>query len=425
MKVALLSTNDITGGAAIVTLRLARALSDAGVDATMVAARRADPSCGAVSAGNSLRFKSASLAERLEIYLRNGRSRADLFKVDTAARGLPLHRHEAVRQADIVVVAWVNQGMLSLDGLARIAADKPVVVVMHDMWWLTGICHHAGDCDRYTAGCGHCPLLNTGAGASDLSARTWRRKKEVYANPNIHFVAVSSWLRDKCLASPLMAGKEIHVIPNPFPVEEFASGPYLTAGELGLPEFVDREDKREYIVVAMGAARLDDPIKCFPLAIKALNYLHTYWPYTRKHAIFFGALRDPSLLDALKMPYTWLGPVSDPRVIRSIYHHSTAVLSSSSYETLPTTLIEGQAAGCFPVSFNRGGQADIITQGETGVLVDYPFVPGLGQGLAFSRRIRWTNPTLDDDLRRSAARFAAPAIAARYLTLFRTLLPRS
>ena len=37
MRVALLSTNDIAGGAAIVTLRLTHALRRAGVEATMVA----------------------------------------------------------------------------------------------------------------------------------------------------------------------------------------------------------------------------------------------------------------------------------------------------------------------------------------------------------------------------------------------------
>lgn len=417
MKVALLSTNDITGGAAIVTLRLTRALRRAGVDATMVAARRAADNPEVAAAGSHRRFMLASYGERLRIFLANCLDRAGLFTVDIGRSGLPLHLHPQVREADVVVVAWINQGMLSLRELERIAAEKPVVVVMHDMWWLTGICHHAGECDRFRRGCGRCPMLGRGARSADLSASTWRLKKKVYANPDIHFVAVSTWLRDRCLESPLMEGKEVEVIPNPFPVEEFAGGPRLTPEELGLPAFSPGRT-----VVAMGAARLDDPIKCFPLAIDTLNILAAEHPETQPYAIFFGALRDPLALERLKVPYTWLGPLSDPRAIRAVYHAADTVLSTSSYETLPTTLIEGQAAGCFPVSFNRGGQADIVADGLTGALAPWPDTAALASGIALGHSLRHTDPALPGRLLDSASRFAAPAIAARYLDLFRRLL---
>lgn len=417
MKVVLLSTNDITGGAAIVTLRLTRALRRAGMDATMVAARRGADNPEVVGAGSRRRFMLASYGERLRIFLANGLDRAGLFTVDIGRAGLPLHRHPQVREADVVVVAWVNQGMLSLRELERIAAEKPVVVVMHDMWWLTGVCHHAGECVRFRQGCGRCPMLGRGARDSDLSASTWRLKKRVYANPDIHFVAVSTWLRDRCLESPLMEGKEVEVIPNPFPVEEFADGPRLSAEELGLPSLTPGRT-----VMAMGAARLDDPIKCFPLAIDTLNILADKHPKTQPYAIFFGALRDPSVLERLNVPYTWLGPLSDPRAIRAVYHTADTVLSTSSYETLPTTLIEGQAAGCFPVSFNRGGQADIIADGLTGALAQWPDTSALASGITLGHNLRHSDPSLQARLLASAARFAAPAIAARYTALFRRLL---
>jgi hypothetical protein len=417
MKIALLSTNDITGGAAIVTLRLTRALRRAGVDATMLAARRASDNPEVVGAGSHRRFMLASYGERLRIFLANGLDRAGLFTVDIGRAGLPLHRHPQVREADVVVVAWINQGMLSLRELERIAAEKPVVVVMHDMWWLTGVCHHAGECARFRQGCGDCPMLGRGARSADFSASTWRLKKRVYANPDIHFVAVSTWLRDRCLESPLMEGKEVEVIPNPFPVEEFADGPRLSAEELGLPPMTP-----DRTVVAMGAARLDDPIKGFPLAIDTLNILAAEHPETQPYAIFFGALRDPLALERLNVPYTWLGPLSDPRAIRAVYHAADTVLSTSSYETLPTTLIEGQASGCFPVSFNRGGQTDIVADGVTGALASWPDTSALASGITLGHTLRCDDPSLQTRLLASAARFAAPAIAARYLALFRRLL---
>jgi len=65
-------------------------------------------------------------------------------------------------------VAWVNQGMLSLDELGRIAAEKPVVVVMHDMWCMTGACHHALDCKGYIDDCGHCRYFRSGREEYDI-----------------------------------------------------------------------------------------------------------------------------------------------------------------------------------------------------------------------------------------------------------------
>ncbi len=56
-----------------------------------------------------------------------------------------------------------------------------------------------------------------------------------------------------------------------------------------------------------------------------------------------------------------------------LYSTASVVVSTSEYETLPGTLIEGQAYGAVPVSFDRGGQRDIIDPiAGTGFLIPYP-----------------------------------------------------
>lgn len=407
MKVALLSTNDVTGGAAMVTLRLTRALREAGVDATMVAARRQAPELTEVApAGPRPSFLRAFLSERLGIFLRNGLNRADLFKVDTGNRGMPLWRHRAVREADVVVVAWVNQGMLSLRGLERIARRKPVVVVMHDMWWLTGICHHAGDCRGYMAQCGDCPLLGRAAGPRDLSHTVWERKKRIYnAIPGLHFVAVSSWLADKCRESSLLRERQVSVIPNPF---EMPEGP------------LDKPAPQGRVRILFVAARLDDPIKGLPYAIRALNRAEELAP-GRFEAVFVGNIRDDAALGGLKMPFT-RHDAMPPERLRQFYRTASFVISTSLYETLPTTLVEGQAAGCYPVSFDRGGQCDIITPGQTGALVPFGDTDAFADAIADAAGRIAADTGLPARLRASVeARFSAPAVAERFTALFRQL----
>lgn len=382
-------------------MRLMRALRDQGIDARMVVMRKESDSPYVDEAGPRWLGKACFLAEHARIYMANHHNRKTLFQVSLANCGLPLSRHPWVRGADIVVLGWVNQGMISMKEIMRIKA--PVVWVMHDMWCFTGICHHAGDCGRYMSICGSCPkLFNNASGENivkkDLSTATMRRKEELYRAKRMRFVAVSNWLAEKSRSACVMRGQEVSCIPNVFHLEDFRIG------------------RKPGNTVIMGAARLDDPIKRFDLAIEALNLL----PGIK--AIFFGALKDESILDRLKIDYEWLGPISDQKKIADLYAAADVVLSSSSYETLPGTLIEGMAGGCVPVAFGQGGQADIVEHMGTGYIAEYPSAADLSAGIS------WALSSGLDPARlrkRVEDKFAAPAIAKRYIELFGGILDNS
>lgn len=400
MKVCLINHSDSKGGASVVTMRLTEALRAAGHDARLLVVDRTTdrPFVGAVG-GSRLPF----YAEHLRIFAGNGFNREDLFKASIATDGHALSRHPWVREADAVILNWVNQGMVSLEEIRKIGRmGKRILWTMHDMWNATGICHHTGDCERFRnePPCGFCPLLHGRAGEGDLSRRTALRKMALYADVPITFVAVSRWLAERCRQSTVMAGQRIEVIPNAFPAQEYALPPKYSRADLGLPDGP---------LIVMGAARLDDPVKGFELAVDALNRVGE-----GATAVFFGNLRNPALLDGLKMPHLWLGPIADPERVRSLYHHADVVLSSSLFETLPGTLIEGLAAGAFPVSFDRGGQADIIDHLHTGYLAPVGDTAALAEGIRYALN----HPADREALRASVAdRFSAPTIAQAYLSL--------
>lgn len=408
MNVVFLNHSDSLGGASVVTMRLMRALCDMGVDARMLVMRAAGRDMRVDELRPAWRRGACFLAECARIYAGNGFSRSRLFQVSAACAGMPVSQHPWVRDADVVVLSWVNQGMLSLAEIARIKA--PVVWMMHDMWCFTGICHHAGECDAYLRACGDCRFLGRMASPSDLSASTLRRKAQLYARKPITFVAVSRWLRDRCARSALCRGQRVECIPNPFPLAAYSLTPAASRAALGLPE-----GKK---LIVMAAARLDDPIKGLPLALDALNRLADTPEGEDAAAVFVGAIRDPRALDGLRLPRVALGMVSDPAAMAQIYAHCTAVLSSSHYETLPGTLVEGMAAGAVPVAFDRGGQSDIFDHLSTGYLAQYPDTAALAQGLRFAL----SSPVPRERLRAQVAqRFDAGRVAARYLALFEQL----
>lgn len=400
MKAVIINHSDIRGGASVVSRRLLDALCACGVDASMIVVHKSDNDERIREAAAPWRSRVPFLAEHLRIFTANGFNRDDLFKVSIATNGLPLSRHPLVEEADAVILNWVNQGMLSLGEIERLGKGRRLLWTMHDMWNMTGICHHAGTCTHYAdaGGCRGCPLLHARAGFNDLSHRTWLRKKHLYEHSDIRFVAVSSWLCDKALQSTLLRRQNVRVIPNAFPVEDFAQA----RPDSSLPV--------QGKIIMMGAARLDDPVKGLDYAIESLNRLaHLEAPPAT--AVFFGAMRNPAIFNRLKYPHIWLGTVEQSRVA-SLYARADIVMSTSLYETLPGTLIEGQAAGATPVSFDRGGQRDIIASPELGRLVPFGDTEAFADALAHALR----NPCDPAALRQSVEKqFSARAVARAYI----------
>lgn len=414
IKVAFLCHSDNLGGASVVTRRLVQALREDGVDARMIVFNKLsdDPAVTAVPGGRFMRGTQFML-ERARIAFANGFSRQNLFKVSIASNGLSVADMPEVREADVIVLSWINQGLLSFKEIRRIAAlGKPMVWVMHDMWNLTGICHHAYECKAYKYECGNCQFL-TGGKAADLSRRILHRKKALYADVPFTFVAVSNWLAGCCRQSTLMADQDIRVIYNAFPVDSFPVKPSMKLALIP-------PGKR---LIMMGAARLDDPIKGLPIAIDALNYIFDNKPQVVRDAmaVFFGEVRNPKVFGQLRFPYIELGRINDGLRLRNLYASAKVVLSTSLYETLPGTLIEGQASGCLPVTFGRGGQTDIVEHLKTGYIAAYKDHVDVARGIVWALEQTPDRDALHESVRE---RFSSKIVARSYIDLFNELLGR-
>ncbi len=414
LKVAFICHSDNLGGASVVTRRLVQALNAQGGDARLIVFNKIsdDASVQAVTQSR-LRRGYPFMMERLGIAMANGFSRENLFKVSTASHGVDLSDHPDVRSADVIVLSWINQGLLSLHGIRRLGRlGKPIVWAMHDMWNLTGICHHSIDCEGYTDRCGRCRYL-TGTKDEDLSRRTWEKKKRLYDEVPITFVAVSNWLAECGRRSSLLSGRDLRVIPNAFPVDSFSTTPGLELSRIP-------SDTR---VILMGAARLDDPIKGLGMAVDALNYIFDNDPEVARDttAVFFGGMNDPRGLEDLRFPHLRFGMINDGRIVRELYARASVVISSSVYETLPGTLIEGQAAGALPVSFDHGGQRDIIDHKKNGYLAEFGNIRDFAEGIKWALANPADRNWLHEQVRE---RFASDVIARRYIDLFEELLGR-
>ena len=411
MKVLLVNTSESAGGAAIACSRIMTALRKEGVDATMMVINPEGRHEGVVPTGSFLRKKWCFLWERIVIWISNGLSRKNLFKVSAANAGLDITKTREFREADIINLHWVNQGMLSLKVIGRILrSGKRVVWTMHDMWPCTGICHHSYECERYQSACCNCRFLRF-PGRNDLSSRVFRRKQKMFAGAgNLSFAAVSNWLAERARHSALVGRFPVHVIPNVLSLERF--------------EIIDRAEARkalgvdERFVVAFGAARIDDPIKGFSYLSEALSLLvgSGRIPKEDIRLLVFGRVRDAGILENLPVPCSYLGYIDDTCSLSQVYSAANATVSSSLYETFGQTLIEAMACGSIPVSFDGSGQTDIITHLKDGFLARRLSSESLAEGIAWAL----DSHIAAADLRRSVIdRYSESIVARQYISIFK------
>ena len=422
MKVVIINKSDSTGGAAVVSRRLMEALRVKGIDARMIVCEKLSDSPYVELASTPKKIRRRFLRERLRIFLANGLNRSSLFKIDTGDCGLPLWKHPLVKSSDAILINWVNQGMLSLKGVKKIMAlKKPVVWTMHDMWCMTGICHHAGQCDHFHEECGDCPLLKRIASPRDLSYKIWKRKDKIYHKPGLlartAFVAVSTWLKDKASVSSLLGKQRVVVIPNAFKAQDTSAYPLRIDNKIRL---------------LFGAARLDDPIKGLSILKRATQLIKNEYPSIAAglEVTVFGSVKEKSSLEGFDLPLTNLGVLQGDEEVAKAYLNSDIVVSASSYETLPGTLVEAQAYGCVPVCFKRGGQPDIIDQLSTGFMAEYSDDPEI-RTRNLVQGIIWAYSIVTDSVRKRIItarmkdsveqKFSYDQIAGRYISLIKLL----
>ena len=410
MRIVIVCKSHTQGGAAIVSYRLMKALRRAGHDARMLVLTPSGDRDEYVDCyAKPLRDRVNFLAERLQIFLHNGMSRSRLFMVDTARWGADISGHPWVKEADVINLNWINQGALSLSAISKLCSlGKQVVWTMHDMWNCTGICHHSYDCTRYMGECNNCPYLGFMAADRDLSTATQRKKRELYAAADIRFVAVSNWLAERCRRSSLLRQTDVKVIPNAFPTDKFS---YLKADnrQLGIGG--------GKTVLIMGAARLDDRVKGFDTLLHCLRYMaEEHQALAAKcHLLLYGDMRNRALLDEIAISHTYLGVVPSDRV-NKLFAQSDVVLSTSHYETLPGTIIEGMASGCVAVAYDSGGQSDIIDHLETGYLAKVDSVTDFVNGIDWAvNKAAASRQMLHQSMEQ---RFSSERVAEQYLELF-------
>lgn len=419
MRVLIINTSEREGGAAVAAGRLMAALQKSGVEVKMAVRDKSTCNPDVLAVSNPILMRWRFLWERIVVWLANRFSKRHLFSVDVADAGVDLTSLPEFKQADVIHLHWVNQGMLSLRDIRKILdAGKPVVWTLHDLWPCTGICHYPGQCTHFKEECHHCLYLRDGGGADDLSRRVFRRKAKIYVGRPIHFVACSRWLGDMARQSALCRQQLVSSIPNPIDVSLFAPADKAAARRrCGFP--TDRK------ILLFGSVKISDERKGFAYLAEALEILLRTSPQIKDEwAVVLMGKRPPELDGRLPVAFYTTGYIDDAARLTAIYNAADLFVIPSLEDNLPNTVMEAMACGVPCVGFDTGGIPEMIDHGRNGYVARYRSAEDFACGI-YTLLYDVDYPAFSQAARDKVLSAYAPEVVAdRYMALYREEIER-
>lgn len=355
MKILIVNTSDIQGGAARAAYRLHKALLAEGVDSQMLVQSKSSDDFTVLGPQTKFQKAMGKLRPTLDsIPVRRYPERTKtLFSPSWLLFAGLVDKINSLNP-DVVHLHWIAGGMMRIEDLAKINA--PIVWSLHDMWAFTGGCHYDEECAGYQKQCGACPVLGSDKD-KELSRKVWLRKQACFARlPNMTIVGLSKLVADCAASSSLFKSNPVVNLPNPIDTQIFAPFEQAEARKLfNLPH-----DKKLVLFGAMGAT--SDPRKGFQELAQALDHLPADY-----QLVVFGS-SEPQTPQGFKQKAHYLGHLHDDVSLRVLFSAADVMVVPSLQENLSNAIMESLACGMPVVGFAIGGNADLIDHKQTGYL---------------------------------------------------------
>lgn len=384
-----------TGGAGTGTLRRVQALRSVGVDARLVSLSTVSdqqhvgqllPPLDALpkdAISGSFEDTRQALQQNVrralfdsirdKVVERPGFSAADFF---SHTHGLvdALQLTPLIAEFDIIHLHWIA-GMFPISSLAAALKDKPIVWTTADMNPFSGGCHYSEGCSGFMKDCGTCPLLGND---QEFTRKAWLEKRDAYANLNITVVCPTEHIARIARRSSLFKDREIIVIPNAYPTNDFRRVAKQKARiALGLSADIP--------LVAFGSESLRNQRKGADMLPEAIRLA------AEQLGIEFEVLAFGRGTPNLPVKVHAMGPVAGARLSLA-YSAADAFLSLSREDVGPMTVVESMLCGTPVIGFPVGVLGEVGQHRQTTYLAR-PFdvneiVSGLSWALGATEELR-------------------------------------
>lgn len=350
--------------------RLHRAMIEGGLDSNMLLLtnnyQQKECNNHSVSAIRSLCRKVIN-----GIYSRtyfNQRKEGSYFYSGLPLLGLNITNNALVKQADVIYLHWVAGLSLSAGDIRALCSTKKLIVFfMHDMWDITGGCHHSFDCKQYITGCKDCQMFLS-------NKRTPQKQISLKATccfgNNVFFVSPGDWLGSCAKKSEVSRDHPVFVIPNIVdqtlfkPVEKT-----IARKHFDLPL-----DKK---IISFGCISGDNPFKGWKYLREAIDMLDI----PDLHIVVYGGDFNKDLAAEIKYPISFVGRIIKEEELALISNVADVFINPSLCENYSSVLLEHILCHVPVVAFNYTGNPDLVKTGITGYLANYKDSSDLSKGI--------------------------------------------
>lgn len=359
MKVLIVSTSDIDGGAARAAYRLHRSLLQKNIESQMLVQYKSSDDFTVTPLTQSKikmgigRLRAILDGIPVKFYKRRSKT---LFSTSLLGFSNFIDKINEINP-DIVHLHWVCGGMINIKHLSSIKA--PIVWNCQDMWPLTGGCHYDEECKGYEKKCGNCVVLKSN-NKNDLSRFVFNNKLRSYNKiSSLTIVGVSQWIAGCAKESGLFAKREIVNIPNCFDTDLFKPIDSNFSKRLfGIPQ-----DKKIILFGAMNS--LGDPRKGAIELFSAINRLDI-----ENTVLVIAGSSKPKIDLNLKYETYFISPIKDEILLPIMYNVADVMIVPSLQENLANSILESLSCGIPVVAFDIGGNKDMIEHKRNGYLAN-------------------------------------------------------
>ncbi len=260
--------------------------------------------------------------------------------------------------SDIVHLHLIHNTDFDIQLLPVLSRLKPMVLTLHDAFFLGGHCIHHGVCDKWRTGCFDCQYPDIPfAIKTDTSAIRFLEKETAFQNADISLIVASRWMEDQVRLSPVFQGKRIYRIP--FGVDQNLFHPKDAAEakeELGVP--------RDHLTIMFRADK--SPFKGLDVIAQALHRAKFSKPVTLLLVGQTGLMNEFRGHFNIK-DYGWL---TDDTQLAKLYQACDIFLMPSRQEAFGMMAIEAMSCGKTVLALNGTALPDVIQSPACGIAVE-------------------------------------------------------
>ncbi len=410
MKILIVSTSDILGGAARAAYRLHRSLLNQGINSQMLVQSKSSDDytviCKNTKIHRALNMLRPTL-DGLPVLFYKNRSKTVFSPAWLPFSSIVKQINEI--NPDIVHLHGVCGGMIKIEDFSEI--KSPIVWSLHDNWAFTGGCRVMWRCEKYKDNCGACPRLGSDK-ENDLSRKVFNRKQKSFSKiEKMTIVGLSKWLYECAKTSILLKNKKHINLPNPINTSVYKPFDKEKAREL----WILPKDKKLVLFGANSAT--SDVNKGFKELSEALYKLED----KDIELVIFGSSK-PKESQNFGFKTHYLGHIHDDVSLVTLYSAVDVMIVPSLQEAFGQTASEAMSCSRPVVAFATSGLLDIVEHKKTGYLAKPFDTNDLAHGIKWVLENDKYEQLCINAREKVLKEFDSVVVAKKYINLYKEVL---